>query len=334
MIEIRSVHDDPASLAAARDFVRAHFEAHSAAHDAAATERVVAALPAPYDTPRGGLWVAWSDGEPLGCVALNELAPEIAELKRMYVRPDARRRGVARRLTEHAAAVATARGFRRLRLGTLATSDGAQRLYEGAGFRRIAAYRAVEFGDTLFYERPLVSAAVFIATSLDGFIAREDGAIDWLTGPGAPGVGAGEDYGYDAFFAAVDAIVMGRNSYDLVRAFPAWPYGDKPVVVLTSRPLGDPPADGDVEAMTGSPADVVARLAARGLGRLYVDGGKTVQAFLGAGLVDRLVITTVPVLLGRGIPLFGPLPHGDVRLRHVGTRSWPSGLVQSEYEVV
>ena len=333
MIEIRSAAEDPASLDAARALVREHFLAHSTAHSAAETEAVVAALPAPYETPRGGLWVAWSDDAPVGCVAIQELAPDTAELKRMYVRPEARRRGVARRLTEHAVAVAAALGFRRLRLGTLETMDAAQRLYESVGFRRIEPYRAVEFGDTVFYERPLVSATVFIATSLDGFIAREDGAIDWLTGPDAPGVGAGEDYGYDAFFAAVDALVMGRNSYDLVRTFSPWPYGDKPVVVLTHRPLGDPPSGARVEAMSGEPAEVAARLAARGLGRLYVDGGKTVQAFLGAGLVDRLIVTTIPVLLGRGVPLFGPLPNGDVRLRHVRTQSWPSGLVQNEYEV-
>lgn len=333
MIEIRSA-DDPASIAAARALVREHFLAHSAAHSAAETEAVVSALPAPYDTARGGLWVAWADGQPVGCVAIQELAPDTAELKRMFVRPDARRRGVARRLTEHAIAVATARGFRRLRLGTLETMDAAQRLYEGTGFRQVEPYRAVEFGDTVFYERPLTSGTVFIATSLDGFIAREDGAIDWLVGPDAPGAGSGEDYGFDAFFATVDALVMGRNTFDLVREFPTWPYGEKPVVVLTTRPLGDAPAGARVERMSGEPAEVAARLAERGLTRLYVDGGKVVQAFLGAGLVDRMIVTQIPVLLGRGIPLFGPLPGGDVRLRHVSTRSWPSGLVQSEYEVV
>jgi putative acetyltransferase len=154
MIEIRSA-DDPASLAAARALVREHILAHSAAHDAAAAERVVAALPAPYLAPTGALWVAWAGEDALGCVALQEIAPETAELKRMYVRPEARGRGVARRLTAHAIAVAGARGYGRLRLGTLTTMHAAQRLYASVSFRRIAPYRPAEFGDTWFYELTL-----------------------------------------------------------------------------------------------------------------------------------------------------------------------------------
>ena len=156
MIEIHSA-DDPASLAAARTLVRAHLLAHSTVHDADAAERVVAALPAPYLAPVGALWVAWVQEAALGCVALQELAPDTAELKRMYVRPDARGRGVARRLTEHAITAATARGYTRLRLGTLTTMYAAQRLYTSLGFERIAPYRPVEFGETWFYERRLVT---------------------------------------------------------------------------------------------------------------------------------------------------------------------------------
>jgi len=133
--------------------------AASAIHDAADIERIVAALPAPYVAPRGFLWVAWDGEEPLGCLALHELAPETAELKRMYVRPESRGRGVARRLTEHAIAVATARGYSRLRLGTLPTMSAAQQLYTGLGFRRVPPYRPVEFGETWFYERPLGAPA-------------------------------------------------------------------------------------------------------------------------------------------------------------------------------
>ncbi|GLC25958.1 GNAT family N-acetyltransferase [Roseisolibacter agri] len=149
-IEIRGA-DDPASLAAARALIRAHILAHSTAHDAEAAERIVEALPAPYVA----LWVAWRGDEALGCVALHALAPDTAELKRMYVRPEARGRGVARRLTEHAIAEATARGCVRLRLGTLTTMHAAQRLYLSLGFARIAPYRPVEFGETWFYERAL-----------------------------------------------------------------------------------------------------------------------------------------------------------------------------------
>ena len=156
MVEIRSI-EDPSSLAAARSLVRDHIVAHSTIHDAEAAERVAAALPAPYVAPRGALWVAWEDGEALGCLALHEIAPDTAELKRMYVRPEARGRGVARQLTEHAIAVATARGYSRLRLGTLRSMEAAQQLYASLGFQRIPAYRPVEFGETWFYERRLVA---------------------------------------------------------------------------------------------------------------------------------------------------------------------------------
>ena len=126
---------------------------------------------------------------------------------------------------------------------------------------------------------------------------------------------------------------MGRATFELVRSFGGWPYGATPVVVLTHRPLSLPDEiAARVEVMAGEPREVAQRLGARGLRRLYVDGGRTVQGFLAAGLVERLIVTRVPVLLGRGIPLFGSLP-GDVRLTHVATRSWPSGLVQSEYAV-
>jgi dihydrofolate reductase len=167
---------------------------------------------------------------------------------------------------------------------------------------------------------------VFIGLSVDGFIARRDGALDFL--PEAP-----EEHGYEALMASVDALVMGRATFETVLGFGGpWPYGDKRIVVLTSRPLDVSAIAGRVEVMGGDPAEVVARLAASGAQNLYVDGGATVQRFLAAGLIDRLVLTRVPVLIGEGIPLFGPLP-GDVRLRHVATRSFPSGLVQSEYAV-
>jgi dihydrofolate reductase len=173
-----------------------------------------------------------------------------------------------------------------------------------------------------------MNATVFIATSLDGFIAREDGAIDWL--PHDENV---EDHGYTEFFASIDTLVMGRNTYELVRTFPGWPYGSKRVVVLTHRDLEIPPElAATVDVMSGSPREIVARLAARGAQHLYVDGGKTVQAFLAEGLIRRMIITRIPVLIGSGIPLFGAVPH-DIKLRHIETRSFPSGLVQSEYEI-
>jgi dihydrofolate reductase len=169
-------------------------------------------------------------------------------------------------------------------------------------------------------------ASVFVGTSIDGFIARQNGEFDFL--PADP-----EPHGYDEFIASVDAIVMGRKTFETVLGFEAWPYGDKRVVVLSSRPVDLTAARGGVvEQMGGPPAEIVSRLAASGVNHIYVDGGITIQRFLRAGLIDRLVITRVPVLIGDGIPLFGSLPH-DVRLRHVATRQYPSGLVQSEYQV-
>jgi dihydrofolate reductase len=171
-------------------------------------------------------------------------------------------------------------------------------------------------------------ASLFIATSLDGFIARENGGLDWLPADG------GEPHGYDEFIATVDAIVIGRNTFETVLTFDTWPYGTKPVVVLSTRSAAFRAPDGAVcDMMAGAPPDVVARLSARGFEHLYVDGGVTIQNFLRAGLIQRLIVTRIPVLLGRGIPLFGPLSH-DVRLEHVSTRSYPSGMVQSEYLVV
>ena len=171
-----------------------------------------------------------------------------------------------------------------------------------------------------------MTVSVFVGTSVDGFIARANGDLDWLP------AGGGEPHGYDEFIASVDAIVIGRNTFETVLAFEAWPYADKRVVVLSSRTVDLSAAKGVVEQMGGPPAEIVSRLAASGAHHLYVDGGITVQRFLRAGLVQRLVITRVPVLIGEGIPLFGSLP-GDVRLRHVATRHYPSGLVQSEYHV-
>ena len=168
--------------------------------------------------------------------------------------------------------------------------------------------------------------SVFVGTSVDGFIARRNDELDFLP------EGGGEPHGYDEFFAGVDAIVIGRRTFETVLTFEEWPYGDKTVVVLSSGPLDLSTVSGAVERMDGPPAEIVSRLAARGMRHIYVDGGITIQRFLRAGLVQRLVITRVPVLIGEGIPLFGSLPR-DVRLHHVATRHYPSGLVQSEYRI-
>ncbi|MFI5058469.1 MAG: dihydrofolate reductase family protein [Candidatus Acidiferrales bacterium] len=172
-----------------------------------------------------------------------------------------------------------------------------------------------------------MTVSVFIGTSVDGFIARPNDDLDFLP------PGGGEPHGYNEFIATVDAIVIGRKTFEKVLTLGPWPYGDKRVVALSSRPLDLSVAVGGVvEQMAGPPAEIVSRLAASGAHHLYIDGGVTIQRFLRAGLIQRLIITRVPVLIGEGVPLFGTLPR-DVLLRHVATRHYPSGLVQTEYHV-
>ena len=172
-----------------------------------------------------------------------------------------------------------------------------------------------------------MTVSVFVGASVDGFIARPNDDLDFLP------EGGGEPHGYDEFIASVDALVIGRKTFEKVMSFAAWPYGDKRVVVLSSRPVDlSSVVGGVVEQMAGSPSEIVSQLAASGAQHIYVDGGITIQRFLRAGLIQRLVITRVPVLIGEGIPLFGSLP-SDIRLSHVATRHYPSGLVQSEYHI-
>jgi dihydrofolate reductase len=173
-------------------------------------------------------------------------------------------------------------------------------------------------------------ASVFIGTSVDGFIARPNGDLDFLP------PGGGEEHGYTAFMESVDALVIGRGTFETVLKFEEWPYGEKRVVVLSSRPLDFSLAKhrgGRVEQMGGDPREIAAGLDGEGVRHAYVDGGVTIQRFLRAGLIQRLIITRVPVLIGAGIPLFGVLD-ADVRLQHVATRAYASGLVQSEYAVL
>jgi dihydrofolate reductase len=173
-----------------------------------------------------------------------------------------------------------------------------------------------------------MQASVFCGTSVDGFIARRNGGLDFLDAGG----GGNEPHGYEEFMASVDALVIGRNTYEIVLGFGGWAYGDKTVFVLSHRDLAPAPSEARVERLSGAPVDVYRTLEARGLQHLYVDGGITIQGFLAAGLIDRVTVTRVPVLIGEGIPLFGPLAR-DVLLEHVETRTFAGGLVQTEYRL-
>ena len=168
-----------------------------------------------------------------------------------------------------------------------------------------------------------MKTSVFCATSLDGFLAREDGGMDWLPTECEP-------HGYTEFMASVDAVVIGRKTFEWVQSYGQWVY-DKPVVVLSStlKELTWPKGVA-CELMSASPREVVDRLSERGMKHLYVDGGVTIRRFLEAGFIDSMSITRIPILLGSGIPLFGRLPQ-DRRFRHVETKAFPSGLVNSVY---
>ncbi len=177
--------------------------------------------------------------------------------------------------------------------------------------------------------------AIFAGVSLDGFIARPNGDLDWLMGEGGED-GDGSDHGYNEFIAGIDAIVMGRKTFEKVLTFDKWYYADKRVVVLSHQPLDLSVAQARgavVGQMAGAPSEIVSKLAASGASRLYVDGGITIQEFLRAGIIHRLIISRLPVLIGEGIPLFGSVPH-DIRLSHITTRTYPGGMVQDEYHVV
>jgi dihydrofolate reductase len=172
-----------------------------------------------------------------------------------------------------------------------------------------------------------VKLSVFCGVSVDGFLARCDHSLDFLD------AGGHEPHGFEEFYGSVDVVVIGRKTFEVVLTFGKWFYSTKPVVVLSSGLLDfSSVKDGVVEQMSGDPAEIVAQLNARGFKHAYIDGGITIQRFLAARLIDRMVITRVPLLIGTGIPLFGPVP-GDISLRHVATHCYKGGLVQSEYEL-
>jgi dihydrofolate reductase len=174
--------------------------------------------------------------------------------------------------------------------------------------------------------------SVYIATSLDGFIARPDGGIDWLMRPEYTGEVPG--LSYEAFMATVDCLVMGRHTYEMALTFAPWPYEGVPVVVLSSRELVVPERlHGRVTHLNLPPAQLLPHLAAQGYQHLYIDGGQTIQRFLRAGLINQLIITTIPLLLGAGLPLFGTLGQ-EIPCQLQAVHFSPNGLVQQHYTLL
>lgn len=168
---------------------------------------------------------------------------------------------------------------------------------------------------------------VYIGQSLDGFIAGPDGDLNWLHEIAAP---EGDDLGFAAFMSGIDALVMGRKTFEQVLAFNQWPY-DKPVFVLSSKPGVIPDhLQGKAELLRGEPSQLVEDLRRRGFEKLYIDGGGVVQSFLRAGLIDEMTVTTMPILLGGGVPLFGELD-GYVRFELVESEILLGALVKSRY---
>lgn len=171
----------------------------------------------------------------------------------------------------------------------------------------------------------------YIATSLDGFVARLNGKLDWLDA--AAEKGSKEDYGYLDFMSTIDCIVMGRNTFEKVASFPDWPYNGKRVIVL-SKTMKEPPSHlaEKVSFFSGKIALLAVELQNLKLKRVYVDGSMTIQSFINAKLLDELIVTSLPVLIGRGISLFGPVKD-DVALKLLENKSFSSGFVQSHYQL-
>ena len=184
-----------------------------------------------------------------------------------------------------------------------------------------------------------MKCSVFIATSVDGFIARQDGSVDWLHTAGSADADMGDcaDMGFNKFIESVDCLIMGRGCMEAVSGFDLspeqWPYGDARVIVL-SNTLKEPPDNlkNRVEMYSGDLQELVSSLESEGFSHAYIDGGKTIQSFLDLQLIDEMILTRAPVILGSGIPLFGKTTQ-DIELRNAHAQAYPNGFVQLKYAV-
>ena len=172
-----------------------------------------------------------------------------------------------------------------------------------------------------------MKTTVYIGTSLDGFIAKPDGNIDWLT------IYGNEDaiHAYEEFMKGIDAIVIGRGTYEKILSFPSWPYEIKAFVLSTSLKQLPATLTDKATLLSMKPKDLLNYLSGLDYSSIYVDGGKVIQGFLQEDLIDDLIISKVPVLIGNGIPLFGFL-NDDLNFKHIRTEIQPNGLVRSYYK--
>ena len=176
-------------------------------------------------------------------------------------------------------------------------------------------------------------SSVYIAISLDGYIARKDGNIDWLNEANSL-VPEGEDCGFFAFLNSVDTLIMGRKTFEQVLSFGQWVYGNTPVIVLSRNIVNIPKElSKTVSYSSESPTELSKRLENQGAKKLYIDGGATIQSFLKEGLINDITITRIPIVIGNGIPLFGEL-NNDIKMKHIATKAYDFGFVQSTYEII
>ena len=172
-----------------------------------------------------------------------------------------------------------------------------------------------------------MKTTVYVGTSLDGFIARKDDDIGWLVRFQNPEV----HDSYNEFISRIDAIVTGRGTFEKVLSFPTWPYEKKVFVLSTSLKQIPDTLKEKVTVLSMKPAELLSYLSGKGFSNIYIDGGKVIQSFLKEDLIDELIITKVPVLIGTGIPLFGYLDT-DLEFEHIRTTTYSNGLVKSHYE--
>ena len=171
---------------------------------------------------------------------------------------------------------------------------------------------------------------IYIATSLDGYIARKDGSLDWLIEVPNP---EGSDFGFSEFMESIDAIVMGKNTFEMVLTFGEWPY-TKPLFVLSNSLKSIPDhLTGKVQIISGSPPSVVKKLNSRQFNNLYIDGGKTCREFLKYKLIDEIIISRIPVILGDGIPLFAEIAE-EQKYDHIKTEVFNNTIVKSYYKKI
>lgn len=173
-------------------------------------------------------------------------------------------------------------------------------------------------------DRPKIS--IYIAMSIDGYIAQKDGGLDWLE----CGHTGDEDYGFKKFINSIDALVLGRNTYEVVSSFEKWPYEGKRVIVLSNTLTR---VRKEAELFCGQLQDLASMLHSEGTKHVWVDGGITVSKFLESGLVDDITISVIAIILGSGIPLFNTM-NREHKCHLISTQSYPSGLVQLRYEVI